>query len=648
MPLKVIYENRPCIWDAPRRRLVRPRDVFAEPVPYFEPHKVRVNVEATVAAGLDVLGRRLNPGVEDYAEFLRLLAAFRDGSGCSDTEQAQAISALEQVGRANGTNIIDADIPVLTQTGRMLPLEEVFKMDAPFWSRRFADTDVEFIHAHVAAPRILKAARGISEAAQEILEAEPLPSRDRDTEAACFRLQTLIRSGEFSGALVRLASHERGYRLAFYNPSLAEFQVCPAVEIRTVLELERDGEIRRVGSHNVDFFVDGDSQKVWIAARAVRGVRPKMAKAINRLMGEFGLRDLAPLEAILRVSKEHINLELDDRGIMSWDLSDRPRPDWSTVPDESAESAYEGTDPDTPFDEVEAGSQRDMPDTEPSTTPGATLAPNSSEPQSGDEVGIRDEDKPTASPTEGSATAVASRTTGHLGVAIRGSSQGPHRRGSSGGVPMKPRAGESSGRAAANSIDQGIAPAPTSQDSKTGPDGTSPPRGPRGRYVTYVVPDDTADPSSESEGGSEHERNMEISRAAVARVLEFERSQGRLPKEMPHLNPGYDVESLGPNGEVMYIEVKGIDGPWDAAGVRLSAIQFRFAEQRAESAWLYIVEWARDDDQARIHRIQNPANKVTVFCFDQGWRAVAGKDAAARSLPSETDANSAPDLESPR
>jgi hypothetical protein len=135
------------------------------------------------------------------------------------------------------------------------------------------------------------------------------------------------------------------------------------------------------------------------------------------------------------------------------------------------------------------------------------------------------------------------------------------------------------------------------------------------------------------EGSSEHKRNMEISRAAVARVLEFERSQGRVPEEMAHLNPGYDVESLGPTGEVIYIEVKGIDGPWDTAGVRLSAIQFRFTEQKAESAWLYVVEWARDDDRAKIHRIQNPANKVTVFCFDQGWGAVAGQDHAGRSGP---------------
>lgn len=280
-PLKATYENRPCIWDSPRQRLVKPRDVFAEHVQFFEPYKIRVDAEATIAAGLDTLGRRVSPETADYVDFLRLLAASKDGGICSEREHAQALNALEQVGKANGTNVIDDDTPVLTQTDRVLPIEEVFKMDVPFWSKRFADTQVEFIYPHVMAPRILKAVRRISEAAQEVLEAEPLPSRDRGIgiEALCFHLQALIRSREFSRALIRLASHECGYSLDSYNPNFADFQVCPAVEIRTVLELEREGEILRMGSHDVDFFVDGGSEKVWIATRSIKGVQHKLAKA---------------------------------------------------------------------------------------------------------------------------------------------------------------------------------------------------------------------------------------------------------------------------------------------------------------------------------------------------------------------------------
>ena len=54
-----------------------------------------------------------------------------------------------------------------------------------------------------------------------------------------------------------------------------------------------------------------------------------------------------------------------------------------------------------------------------------------------------------------------------------------------------------------------------------------------------------------------------IDRLAVARVLETERSLGRIPREMPHNHPCYDIESqiIGndgrPTGELLFLEVKG-------------------------------------------------------------------------------------------
>ena len=49
-----------------------------------------------------------------------------------------------------------------------------------------------------------------------------------------------------------------------------------------------------------------------------------------------------------------------------------------------------------------------------------------------------------------------------------------------------------------------------------------------------------------------------IDRLAIAAVMEAERSLGREPTEMPHHNPGYDIESKDPNtNELLFIEVKG-------------------------------------------------------------------------------------------
>ncbi len=48
-----------------------------------------------------------------------------------------------------------------------------------------------------------------------------------------------------------------------------------------------------------------------------------------------------------------------------------------------------------------------------------------------------------------------------------------------------------------------------------------------------------------------------IDRLAVAAVMQAERDLGRTPTEMPHHNPGYDVESRDGRGRLWFIEVKG-------------------------------------------------------------------------------------------
>ncbi|MGW6641080.1 helicase-related protein [Streptomyces iakyrus] len=49
----------------------------------------------------------------------------------------------------------------------------------------------------------------------------------------------------------------------------------------------------------------------------------------------------------------------------------------------------------------------------------------------------------------------------------------------------------------------------------------------------------------------------ETDRRAVAAVLAAERGLGRMPEEMAHNNPGYDIRSLSLDGHLVHIEVKG-------------------------------------------------------------------------------------------
>jgi hypothetical protein len=141
--------------------------------------------------------------------------------------------------------------------------------------------------------------------------------------------------------------------------------------------------------------------------------------------------------------------------------------------------------------------------------------------------------------------------------------------------------------------------------------------GRRGRLRSYVLPDSDVE-ESEATGRSP------VDDAGIRRVVALERSEGRLPTVQAHNNPGFDVVSISPTGDLLrYIEVKSTDGPWDEMGVALSPRQLEFARQHPEKFWLYIIEYATDDTRAQVFGIPDVASKIEEYRFDNGWAAVA-------------------------
>lgn len=117
-----------------------------------------------------------------------------------------------------------------------------------------------------------------------------------------------------------------------------------------------------------------------------------------------------------------------------------------------------------------------------------------------------------------------------------------------------------------------------------------------------------------------------VDKAGVQRVLRYERLCGRDPQEQDHFNEGFDILSHSVE-EHRYIEVKSLDGEWrPISPAGLSSAQFRFAQKRQDEFWLYVVEFARDDEHYQIYAIRNPAQRVTKFMFDDGWRSVADEN----------------------
>ncbi len=139
---------------------------------------------------------------------------------------------------------------------------------------------------------------------------------------------------------------------------------------------------------------------------------------------------------------------------------------------------------------------------------------------------------------------------------------------------------------------------------------------------SYVPSPDTSDTSKGIDYGSDKERDA-VDMAGIKRVIEHEINRGRKPKEMPHNNPGYDIESCDQNDNlVRYIEVKSFSGPWNLTYAVLSKDQFGHGLKKGDLFWLYVVEYA-EKDEFKMYRIQNPALKANHFMFDDGWRSLA-------------------------
>ncbi len=102
-----------------------------------------------------------------------------------------------------------------------------------------------------------------------------------------------------------------------------------------------------------------------------------------------------------------------------------------------------------------------------------------------------------------------------------------------------------------------------------------------------------------------------IDRLAVAAVMEAERKLGREPTEMPHHNPGYDIESKDPNtNQLLFIEVKGKSS--EAPTVTISKTQIFTAFNKPDSFILAIVEV--DGDTVKEPRyIREPFQKEPDF-----------------------------------
>lgn len=122
--------------------------------------------------------------------------------------------------------------------------------------------------------------------------------------------------------------------------------------------------------------------------------------------------------------------------------------------------------------------------------------------------------------------------------------------------------------------------------------------------------------------------NQRLQLKAREIVLSYEKKVGRNPVELPEMQESYDIIACNNDTKEVerYIRVYGFFGEWSTNDVALlSTAQLKMAKS-SNRFWIYVVEYAGDEENYRIYRIQNPFEKITKYAFDYGWKSIAEQD----------------------
>jgi hypothetical protein len=145
-------------------------------------------------------------------------------------------------------------------------------------------------------------------------------------------------------------------------------------------------------------------------------------------------------------------------------------------------------------------------------------------------------------------------------------------------------------------------------------------RSPRILGVVRVFPEADTDETMRSDA--------QIEAIGMQVAMEYERKQGRSPKDVSSENNGYDIFSTSPSGEERYIEVKARA---TTGAIVLTNNEWIQAGRQGNKYWLYIVENAATEPRLCI--IQNPAAKLqpekvveVVRYVIENWREAGDED----------------------
>jgi sacsin len=606
--LRSVFSEVPCIWDQEEGRFWCPNHVFTDSVRYMEPWRRTIrSTEDAVERGYAVLGRRLEPTVDDWKQVLAEVAESRTSPMDHTTSGVirDVVRRIVEELSKEGAN--DGEVLVPTRDGRMLEAEMVFLADAPWYEPMLDSWGIPILAPSLSGllgiQRVL-AIPSLADSVEQQLTEFPVDSDHEDECQECLRLENILVSSEFVLGLQRLLRHE-GHEVSKDALSyLRDVQIRCVKAIRTCLFLQTDGIERLLGDAEADSYWDQEALQAMLVDTRRRYYCDDLAELLNRTFVTRSLQNLSPLVHMLRCKPGEISEVLDDLKVRKYTFEPEARPD-----DEEEVTPQVFPSEDGEPEEMPEIVESDVVEVPPSED-GEHEEKNDAEESSGEG---------NDSPPRHDSTATRPDRDDSGGPDLRQTtkrSEGSEER----GVPGDARTTGSAKQGKKSDIEKSETAAgrvDASGYSTTTSQGSTPQR----RLVSYVSQGDRAESSKDTSPG-EVNRRQHISDASVKIVIDHEQVKGREARSMAHPNAGYDVVSEGKDG-TRYIEVKGTEVAWGERGVAMTATQFFYAKENPNrDHWLYVVENVFSKTPL-IHEIQNPSEKVDRFVFDGGWMQAA-------------------------
>ena len=241
--------------------------------------------------------------------FLKELSEEFDTGSLPQEIADQALNVLQRLADEFDPEMLDSNLPVLTQSNQLLPACDVYVPDAPWYEPALSEGGIELLHADLVGTELIREIGVLSlrSCVEEHLLQSPESSSKVDLREQCRNWEDRIGSPEFRAGLADSSTLSTSlYGLGDLN-WLKDVRVAPVCLLRLALQLHRNSHVQYLGKTEVYSHFDPTKNTVYLSESDPGLMENFLAEAINRQLADQQLSDKAPLMTILRVVPAEID-----------------------------------------------------------------------------------------------------------------------------------------------------------------------------------------------------------------------------------------------------------------------------------------------------------------------------------------------------